>query len=187
MQNLLYVVPEDWVCESCLSSDLVLSEASRKEDVVGTLLDSSNIVCQDNTPTAGPSSLNWAYSKRKKPFETGKVKFLPTEEVIKLSSSAPKKVTSVRSNSGSKPCPPSMASSRNTHVGSTAATPKFCSLSVVAAHCLRPSGLVKPPRNGGVHSSTNQKALQELKNVNGMIFFLSSIKVLDQLLQVIYI
>ncbi|XP_040989864.1 uncharacterized protein LOC121237263 isoform X1 [Juglans microcarpa x Juglans regia] len=164
MRSHLYVVPEGWVCESCLSSDLVLSEASGMEDVVGTALDSSNIVCQDNTHTAGPSSLNRAYSKRQKPVETGKVKFLPTEEVLKLSSSTPKKVTSVRSNSGSKPCP-SMASSRTTQVGCTAATPKFPTLSVNATHCLGPSGLVKPPRHGSVCSRTDQEALQAPKNI----------------------
>ncbi|KAG6632873.1 hypothetical protein CIPAW_12G008400 [Carya illinoinensis] len=164
MRSHLYVVPEDWVCESCLSSDLVLSEASGMEDVVGPALDSSNIVCQDNTHTAGPSFLNRAYSKRQKPVETGKVKFLPTEEVIKLSSSTPKKVTSVRSNSGSKPYP-FMESLRNPQVGYTAAAPKFPILSVNATHCLGPSGLVKPPRQGSVLSRTNQEALQAPKNI----------------------
>lgn len=89
--NLL-LVPKDWICESCLSNNIVSPEARRKKDMIRNMtLDFPDIVCHESMHTTGPSSRGQAYSKRQKHVETGKVKFIPTEEVIKLSSGASEK------------------------------------------------------------------------------------------------
>jgi hypothetical protein len=82
-------IPEDWICESCLSNNLVSPEVGRNKDIVRTMpLDPPDVVCNVSMHTSGPSSRGQAYPRRQKPVETGKVKFIPTEEVIRLSSGA---------------------------------------------------------------------------------------------------
>jgi hypothetical protein len=132
-------IPQDWICESCLSNNIVSPEAGRKKDMIRTMqLDSPDIFCHDSMHTSGPSSRGQAYSRRQKPVEAGKVKFLPTEEVIRLSSGA---------------------------------TGKGNPLRVKVYHSVGPSGLVKFPRHGGVHSMTNQQTPQALKKLEGDNFF----------------
>jgi hypothetical protein len=132
-------IPEDWICESCLSNNIVSPEASRKIDTIRTMpLDSPDVVCHESIHTLDPSSRGWASSRRQKTVETGKVKFIPTEEVIRLSS-------------------------RNTEKGNP--------LRVKVHDSVGPSGLVKFPRYGGVHSMTNQQTPQALKKLEGDNFF----------------
>ncbi|XP_059443576.1 uncharacterized protein LOC132175601 isoform X3 [Corylus avellana] len=128
-------IPEDWICESCLSNNIVSPEAGRKKDIVRTMpLDPPDVVCNESMHTSGPSSRGQAYPRRQKPVETGKVKFIPTEEVIRLSSGATEKRNLLR---------------------------------LKLYHSVRPSGLVKFPRHGGVRSMPNQQTSQALKKLEG--------------------
>ena len=139
MEVNLQWIPEDWICESCLSNNIVSPEASRKIDTIRTMpLDSPDVVCHESIHTLDPSSQGRASSRRQKTIETGKVKFIPTEEVIRLS---------------------------------TRATEKGNPLRVKVHDSVGPSGLVKFPRHGGVHSMTNQQAPQALKKLEGDNFF----------------
>ena len=68
-------VPEDWVCESCRSvCDSVLMESGKKDEAVTRAM------------SKGESLVSQLHSKKQKPVETGKVQFIPHEEIIKLSS-----------------------------------------------------------------------------------------------------
>ncbi|XP_059443572.1 uncharacterized protein LOC132175600 isoform X2 [Corylus avellana] len=135
-------IPEDWICESCLSNNIVSLEASRKKDTIRTMpLDSPDVVCHESIHTLGPSSRGRASSRRQKTVETGKVKFIPTEEVIRLSSRATEKGNPLR---------------------------------LKIHDSVGPSGLVKFPRHGGVHSMTNQqtpKALKKLEEPKAPVTF----------------
>ncbi|XP_039026401.1 uncharacterized protein LOC120159996 [Hibiscus syriacus] len=76
---------EDWRCELCLSkNDIDSLNSDRTENG----LVSSKKVCFNLGRRVA--------CKRKKAVETGKVKFLPTEEVIKLSSGIPKNLISFK-------------------------------------------------------------------------------------------
>ncbi|XP_062170111.1 uncharacterized protein LOC133875871 isoform X3 [Alnus glutinosa] len=157
--------PKDWTCESCLSSNIVLPEACRKKDMMRSMtLDTSEIFCRAGMGTAGPSSGGQVCLKRQKPVETHKVKFLPHDEAIKLSSAATKRGTPLQTNCRWKPGPSySLASSQRTLVGSRTTTPKCSTLREKENPSLGPLGLVKPPRHGGVHSMINQQAPRALK------------------------
>nr|XP_023924635.1 uncharacterized protein LOC112036043 isoform X2 [Quercus suber] len=151
-------VPRDWVCESCLSGDTVLPEAGVKEDKKRTM------------HTEVPSSGWQANSKRQKPIPTGKVKYMPTVEVIKLSS-APQKVSPLQMKFGPRSGPTCFtASSQSNPVGFRTATPKSSTFRVQANPRLGPSGLMmKPPRFGSVqlNSTINKQAPQVSKTVKG--------------------
>ena len=164
---------KDWTCESCFSSNIVLPEACLKKGMMKTMtLDSSETGCRDGMHTAGPSSGGQAYSKRQKPAGTGKVKFIPAQEAIKLSSTATKRGTPSQTNFGWKPGPSySMASSQRTLVASRTATPKCSTLRAKENPSLGPSGLMKPPRHGGVPAMINQRAPQALKKFKGDHFY----------------
>ncbi|XP_062074250.1 uncharacterized protein LOC133778366 [Humulus lupulus] len=74
-RKVKHEVPEDWVCESCQSvSDSVLMESGKRDEVVTIAM------------SKGKLSISQLHSKKKKPVETGKVKFIPHEEILKLSS-----------------------------------------------------------------------------------------------------
>ncbi|KAF3973097.1 hypothetical protein CMV_003462 [Castanea mollissima] len=151
-------VPRDWVCELCLSGDTVLPEAGVKEDKKRSM------------HTEGPSSGWQANSKRQKPIPTGKVKYMPTAEVIKLSS-APQKVSPLQMKFGPRSGPSCFtASSQSNPVGFRTATPKSSNFRVQANPRLGPSGLMmKPPRFGSVqlNSAINKQAPQVSKTVEG--------------------
>ncbi|XP_050257691.1 uncharacterized protein LOC126702868 isoform X3 [Quercus robur] len=151
-------VPRDWVCESCLSGDTVLPEAGVKEDKKRTM------------HTESPSSGWQANSKRQKPIPTGKVKYMPTAEVIKLSS-APQKVSPLQMKFGPRSGPSCFtASSQSNPVGFRTATPKSSTFRVQANPRLGPSGLMmKPPSFSSVqlNSPINKQAPQVSKTVKG--------------------
>ncbi|XP_062115405.1 PHD finger-containing protein 6-like isoform X2 [Humulus lupulus] len=74
-RKVKHEVPEDWICESCQSvSDSVLMESGKKDEAVTIAM------------SKGQLSVSQLHSKKQKPVETGKVKFIPHEEMIKLSS-----------------------------------------------------------------------------------------------------
>ncbi|KAK8323088.1 hypothetical protein V6Z12_A12G210400 [Gossypium hirsutum] len=109
---------EDWICEGCLSKNDINSLNSGQAENV---LDSSTKIYFDL----------WGQvpRKRQKAIETGKVKFLPTEEVIKLSSGLPlpKRALPSNSNSGSKPVPANftLSPSKRVFMGSKYAGPCY--------------------------------------------------------------
>ncbi|XP_050257690.1 uncharacterized protein LOC126702868 isoform X2 [Quercus robur] len=153
-------VPRDWVCESCLSGDTVLPEAGVKEDKKRTM------------HTESPSSGWQANSKRQKPIPTGKVKYMPTAEVIKLSS-APQKVSPLQMKFGPRSGPSCFtASSQSNPVGFRTATPKSSTFRVQANPRLGPSGLMmKPPSFSSVqlNSPINKQAPQVSKTVKALL------------------
>ncbi|XP_062106226.1 uncharacterized protein LOC133817662 [Humulus lupulus] len=74
-RKVKHEVPEDWVCESCQSvSDSVLMESGKRDEVVSIAM------------SKGQLSVSQLHSKKQKPIETGKVKFIHYEEILKLSS-----------------------------------------------------------------------------------------------------
>ncbi|XP_062116701.1 protein PARALOG OF AIPP2-like isoform X2 [Humulus lupulus] len=85
MREVEEEVPEDWVCESCLTgSDLILKESGKKDAHVTSSFQEDEAV----TRAIGYEqfSVSQLHSKKQKPVETGKVKFIPHEEVMRLSS-----------------------------------------------------------------------------------------------------
>lgn len=181
MRVFLYEFPEDWVCESCMPGSIVSSEACGKEGTtrIGTL-DCTKKVCRDSMNKAGLSSGGLAFSKRQKPVETGKVKFISTEEAIKLSSSATNKRSGSWTYSGLRPGPSySMApSSESNPVGCRMAAQNLSTSTVNLNPGLEPSGLTKPPRHGGVDSMISKQAPQASKRFKGDNFSFLSIEAL---------
>nr|XP_048330695.1 uncharacterized protein LOC125422648 [Ziziphus jujuba var. spinosa] len=81
--------PHDWVCESCSPP-----ESARKEEALG----SPHVLHGDGEQLSAPSKVHYtsslqAHSKRPKHAATSKVKFIPTEEVIRLSSGGTTRTT----------------------------------------------------------------------------------------------
>lgn len=81
--------PHDWVCESCSPP-----ESARKEEAFG----SPHVLHGDGEQLSAPSKVHntsslQAHSKRPKHAATSKVKFIPTEEVIRLSSGGTTRTT----------------------------------------------------------------------------------------------
>ncbi|XVF49970.1 hypothetical protein PTKIN_Ptkin04bG0058900 [Pterospermum kingtungense] len=149
-------MPEDWVCELCLpKNDTDALKPDLKEDV----LDSSREACCDLG--------RQIECKRQKAVETGKVKFLPTEEVIKLSSGTPKKEISLKSYFGSKPVPEKATTSlsKRSFSGSRSVDPYFKPIKVRKNPSFLQLEPVNPPRRGGVQisSSIRQHAVKTLK------------------------
>ncbi|XWS47933.1 hypothetical protein CRYUN_Cryun13aG0028600 [Craigia yunnanensis] len=150
MQVLVTDVSEDWVCEVCLpKNDIDSLKFGEMED----FMDSSREVCFNLGRQVA--------CKRRKAVETGKVKFLPTEEVIKLSSGSPKKEFPLKNNFGSKPVPAKFTPhlSKRTFTGSKTVDPYFRNPSFLQL------GSVSPPRRPGVHisSSISQNAVKTPK------------------------
>ncbi|XP_034214631.1 uncharacterized protein LOC117626926 isoform X6 [Prunus dulcis] len=97
---------DGWVCESC---EVISPKAYEEEDIMAS---SADLVHHDVMHPAGPSRVlydsGWqAHSRRQKPVETGKVKFIANEEVIRLSSA-------VRSQRGETK---TSVASGNEHIG----------------------------------------------------------------------
>ncbi|XP_057988379.1 uncharacterized protein LOC110636243 isoform X1 [Hevea brasiliensis] len=127
-------VPEVWICEDCITEK---GRCGGKDN----FQDSSNIVNNDMVTQGGSTKFyddlgRHRHSKRQKPVETGKVKFLPTEEVIRLSSGAAKRTSSLKSNLGYRP--------------SSSVTPKFSPVKLNPNPRIISSGLMKPPGHGRI-------------------------------------
>ncbi|XP_022738663.1 uncharacterized protein LOC111291283 isoform X2 [Durio zibethinus] len=153
---------EDWVCEVCRPKKDIDSEKSgQTEDV----LDSSGKLFFDLG--------RQVTCKRQKAVETGKVKFLPTEEVIKLSSGSTKNAFPLKSNFGSDPVPANFTPplSKRTFMGSKTVGPYFNPIKVRRNTSFLQLGSVNPPRRGGVHisSSISQLAVKTSKESKGAL------------------
>ncbi|XVF08934.1 hypothetical protein REPUB_Repub07fG0047500 [Reevesia pubescens] len=160
MMVLVMDVPDDWVCEVCLPKNEIDSlKSGQTEDVQ----DSSRKVCFNLGRQVA--------CKRQKAVETGKVKFLPTEEVIKLSSGLPKMPFPLMRNFRSKPAPENFtpSPSRRTFVGSTTVGPYFNPNKEKRNPSFLQLGSANPPRCGVVqisssisqHASKTSKKLKE--------------------------
>ncbi|XP_021802793.1 uncharacterized protein LOC110746874 [Prunus avium] len=165
--------PDDWVCESC---EVISPKPDEEEDIMAS---SADLVHHDAMHPAGPSRVlddsGWqAHSRRQKPVETGKVKFIPNEEVIRLSSG----VRSQRSTFGSKPRQLNFMAPipKRTPFGSRIVTPKFPMSAIKANPSIMPSRTVNPPRCGGsVKMQSLAKIIQQtspiLKDSKGDKYF----------------
>ncbi|KAL5191509.1 hypothetical protein HKD37_04G010778 [Glycine soja] len=114
------IVPIDWICEPCKSKDVSTS------------------------PHEVNQGIGLRASKMRRPVKTGKVKFLPEDEVIRL-------------YSGNFP----LATTRKTSVGSKNVVSKIPSQTPKPYPCISPPKVLgKLPRNDEVHkkSMTNQHA-----------------------------
>ncbi|CAL2261992.1 unnamed protein product [Prunus armeniaca] len=146
MRILPMEFPDDWVCESC---EVISPKPDEEEDIMAS---SADLVHNDAMHPAGPSRVlddsGWqAHSRRQKPVETGKVKFIPNEEVIRLSSG----VRSQRSTFGSKPRQLNFMAPipQRAPFGSRIVTPKFPMSAIKANPSIMSSRTVNPPRCGG--------------------------------------
>ncbi|KAJ7956462.1 Zinc finger, FYVE/PHD-type [Quillaja saponaria] len=155
MRVYLKEIPEDWVCDSCLPNhDVVLPHSGGNGDFVRHLKSDPSVQVHEDS--------HHHFLKRPRHVSTGKVKFIPTEEVIKLSLGVSTKESPSCSSFGSKPVRVNSRAimSRRTPVGTRTLPPKISSARVK----LIPSGHRRPPRSGGVQVSSmvNQKAPQTL-------------------------
>ncbi|XLU75661.1 hypothetical protein S245_034714 [Arachis hypogaea] len=116
MKTILSSIPEQWTCDSCQPKRETPSR------------------CKGNR------NLEWQARKRQRP--TGKVKFLPTDEAMKLSTgSPPSKLIPAKSN---------LLVTRKTSVKSKNLISRSPSLPPNSNHSNSPIALEKPPRNDGV-------------------------------------
>ncbi|KAL5749050.1 hypothetical protein ACOSP7_026089 [Xanthoceras sorbifolium] len=90
------VIPRVWACEECLSRDDIVSPKSVQED---SFLDSRDIAHTAAPSKACVDSQRKFHHKKLKALETGKVKFLPVAEVLRLSSGAQGKESHGSNNS----------------------------------------------------------------------------------------
>ncbi|XP_062115408.1 FRIGIDA-like protein 3 [Humulus lupulus] len=78
-------VPQDWVCESCLTgTDSMLMESGKKDALVTSSFQEDEAVTR--TMRNEKFSFFQLNSKKQKPVNAGKVKFIPHADAIKLSS-----------------------------------------------------------------------------------------------------
>lgn len=144
MRVCRHEVPEVWICEDCIPEEGTFGRNENFKD--------SCITVRHDVAIGGGSAKVYGDSgwhrarhcKRLKPVETGKVKFLSTEEVIKLSSGAAKTAFSSKANLGYRPNSSSAVSPVKLKPN-----PRIIS-----------SGLMKPPGFGRIQvdSSTSQQA-----------------------------
>lgn len=139
----------DLVCETCMR---------------GNILDSSRDEPQKNIPHKVCCDLRkHVPNKRQKAVETGKVKFLSMEEVLRMSSGSLKN-ESVPSNSIA-----SLSQSQRRPVASKTFNPDFNHIILKSNPNFTQSGFVKPPRHGGMQSSlkAGQQAAKTSNNSKG--------------------
>ncbi|MBA0773085.1 hypothetical protein Gotri_008386 [Gossypium trilobum] len=150
---------EDWICEGCLSKNDINSLNSGQAENV---MDSSTKVYFDL----------WGQvpRKRQKAVETGKVKFLPTEEVIKLSSllPLPKRAFPSNSNSGSKPVPANftLSPSKRVFMGSKYAGPCYNPIKVRRNPTFLQLGSENVPRGRGGQISASIRHQHSVERPN---------------------
>ncbi|KAJ7978728.1 Zinc finger, FYVE/PHD-type [Quillaja saponaria] len=158
MWLVLMEIPEDWVCDSCLPNhDIVSPHSDGNKDSARHLNSGiSDPVHEDS---------GHQFHKRKNSVSTGKVKFISTEEVIKLSSGAPKEESPSWSTFGSKSVRVNSKAlmSQRTPVGPKTLNPTFPPVRVIANPSMFPSGHRKPSRSGAqVSPMVNQQAPRTL-------------------------
>ncbi|XP_052480821.1 uncharacterized protein LOC105764711 isoform X3 [Gossypium raimondii] len=150
---------EDWICEGCLSKNDINSLNSGQAENV---MDSSTKVYFDL----------WGQvpRKRRKAVETGKVKFLPTEEVIKLSSllPLPKRAFPSNSNSGLKPVPAkfTLSPSKRVFMGSKYAGPCYNPIKVRRNPTFLQLGSDNVPRGRGGQISASIRHQHSVERPN---------------------
>ncbi|OMP08004.1 Zinc finger, FYVE/PHD-type [Corchorus olitorius] len=123
---------DDWLCEDCVSGNYVSGKVN---------FDLRRQVAHRSQKAIG----------------AGKVKFLPTEEVIKLTFGSPNKECSYKSSFISKPEPPKFTASpsKRTFMGSKTVGPSVNPIRVRANPSYLQFGSVKPARVGGMHINSS--------------------------------
>lgn len=172
MRVLTFEMPEDWVCDSCLpENEMNLVESGGKED---TLMSSSNIAQHDTNILSSRKRFvksSWQFhSKKQKPVETGKVKFLNPDEVIALSSGAAKLKSPSKTYTSARSGPSNTMASlcRKNLIKARTVNPKSFPDRVEKATACIHSGPSKPSREGAVHKSPTidkkvQRTSKEMK------------------------
>ncbi|KAK9021315.1 hypothetical protein V6N11_011310 [Hibiscus sabdariffa] len=146
---------EDWICELCLlKNDIDYLNSGQTKNI----LDSSRNVSFDLG--------RHVTCKRKRAVETGKVKFLPTEEAMKLSSGLPKTAFPSNSNSGSKPVPANFtpSPSKRLFMGSKNVGPCFNPIKVRKNPTFLQLGSVGVPRCRGMQISSSSRQYVQIPN-----------------------
>ncbi|XP_021286689.1 uncharacterized protein LOC110418321 [Herrania umbratica] len=158
MRRVVTDMHEDWVCEVCLSENDI---DSLKPGQAGDVLDSSRKHCLELGRQVA--------CKRPKGVERGKVKFLPTEEVIKLSSGSPRKEFPLKSSFRSKPVPAKLTASlsKRSFMGPKNVGASFNPIKVRSNPSFSQLGSSTPPRRGGLQiiSSISQHAVKTPKEL----------------------
>ncbi|GLT60471.1 hypothetical protein SLA2020_332350 [Shorea laevis] len=138
----------DLVCETCMR---------------GNILDSSRDDPKKNIPHKVCCDLRKHVPSKRQKVATGKVKFLSTGEVLRMSSGSLKN-ESVPSNLIASP-----PQSQRRHMASKIFNPDFNQMRVKSNPNFSQSGFVKPHRHSGMQSSlkVNQQAAKTLNNSKG--------------------
>lgn len=150
-------LPDIWICEACTSTDDIVSPKYGREE---EFLDSFGVVHHEGMDPGTPGKVfadpGWQVNFKKLKVETGKVKFLPTEEAIRLSSGALKTDCPGRNNTGLKYGPSSSIGpmSRRTSSPSKILTPKFSVPGVKANPGVMSSAFMKSPTHVGAEIDT---------------------------------
>lgn len=161
MRKVKREVPEDWVCEACVSgNDMVVTEIGGSEDSV---LTPTEVVRRDSVPFSA-----WqVHSKKLRPVETGKVKFITHEEAKMLSSGATKTRSPLRSTWCFKPG----STSKRIPTKPRTVNPKsFCDR--MKNTMGNRSGVAKPFRDETMHKSSRfNQHLSQTNESKGENFF----------------
>lgn len=157
MKKNLTEVPDVWICEACTSTDDIVSPKYGREE---EFLDSFGVAHHEGLHSGTPGEVcadpGRQVSSKKLKVETGRVKFLPTEEVIRLSSGALKTGRPGHSNTGLKYGPSSSIGpmSRRTSSPSKILTSKFFVPGVKANPSVKSSAFMKSPSHVGAEINT---------------------------------
>ncbi|KAH9722165.1 RNase H domain-containing protein [Citrus sinensis] len=175
MKKNLTEVPDVWICEACTSTDDIVSPKYGREE---EFLDSFGVAHHEGLHSGTPGEVcadpGRQVSSKKLKVETGKVKFLPTEEVIRLSSGALKTGRPGHSNTGLKYGPSSSIGpmSRRTSSPSKILTSKFFVPGVKANPSVKSSAFMKSPSHVGAEINTmlGRHAVKRSKESKGKTF-----------------
>lgn len=157
MKKNLTEVPDVWICEACTSTDDIVSpKYGREEEFLDSFGVAHHEVLHSGTPGEVCADPGRQVSSKKLKVETGKVKFLPTEDVIRLSSGGLKTGRPGHSNTGLKYGPSSSIGpmSRRTSSPSKILTPKFFVPGVKANPSVKSSAFMKSPSHVGAEINT---------------------------------
>ncbi|KAH9778145.1 RNase H domain-containing protein [Citrus sinensis] len=175
MKKNLTEVPDVWICEACTSTDDIVSpKYGREEEFLDSFGVAHHEVLHSGTPGEVCADPGRQVSSKKLKVETGKVKFLPTEEVIRLSSGGLKTGRPGHSNTGLKYGPSSSIGpmSRRTSSPSKILTPKFFVPGVKANPSVKSSAFMKSPSHVGAEINTmlGRHAVKRSKESKGKTF-----------------
>ncbi|KAL5544606.1 hypothetical protein UlMin_008390, partial [Ulmus minor] len=163
MRELTRNIPDDWICESCDETESSGEEGSEEDTLLSppsssssdghheiTQLPISSIVCGKTSPTR---------SKKERPVGTGKVKFIPAEEVIRLTSGASENKSCILISKPGHANSDTMASLKSPKISSV--TPNFSSICIPSRPRTPRPGIT--PISSIFNEQASQRTIKELK------------------------